>query len=363
LLAAAGGADAGFDVEQLGAVTAWSSAELPPADVSATWSRIKDRIEPLPGIETVALATRLPFGSNINTDDFFIPGYRDTESDPPIYIDITRVDEDYFAALGLELVTGRLIEASDTPDRPPVAVVTEAMVRRFWPGESALGKRFSTGASDAAQVEIVGVVRDYKIRTPGEATRPMVHFARYQWPTSNNGAVIVYRTSGPPERMLEQVVAAARAEIPDLLVVQSTTMSRMRDVMLLPLSAGSIAVAALGSLALFLAVLGLSGLIIYWVNRRAREIALRVALGASRDSVLRLVAGRTFVLIGVGLLLGSAASVVLGRLLEPALYVPGFDPISLAIGVAVLLVAGVLASVVPVRRATSIHPMQVLREE
>jgi ABC-type antimicrobial peptide transport system permease subunit len=129
------------------------------------------------------------------------------------------------------------------------------------------------------------------------------------------------------------------------------------------LSAGSIAAVALGSLALFLAVLGLSGLIIYWVNRRTREIGLRIALGAHRNSVLRLIVRRTFALIGAGLVLGGTAAVVLGRLIEPALYVSGFDPLSLTIGVGVLLVGGVIASVVPVRRATSIDPMRALRQE
>ena len=254
-----------------------------------------------------------------------------------------------------------MIDARDRPRTPLVAVVTEAMARRFWPSESALGKQFRIGASDNTQIEIVGVVRDYKIRTPGEAPRPMVHFAWHQRPRSN--AVLAYRSVGPAERTLEQVVAAARAEVPNLLVVQSTTMTRMRDLLLLPLRAGSVAAAALGSLALFLAVLGLSGLIVYWVNRRTREIGLRIALGARRSSVLRLIVRRTFALIGVGLLLGGAAAVVLGRLLEPALYVSGFDPASLAVGVAVLLVGGVIASVVPVRRATSIDPMRALRQE
>jgi len=361
-LGAARGVDVGFEVERLGTVSLeLPSAEQRPSELAALWRRIEDRIEALPGIETVALTTRMPLGSNINTDNFFIPGYRDTEADPPIYIDVARVDEDYFAALRLELVSGRLIDLRDRPGTPLVAVVTEAMARRFWPGEPALGKQFRIGTSDNAQIEIVGVVRDYKIRTPGEAPRPMVHFAWQQRPVNN--AVIVYRSTGPAERMLEQVVATARAEIPNLLVVQSTTMTRMRDLLLLPLSAGSVAAAALGSLALFLAVLGLSGLIIYWVNRRTREIGLRIALGAHRNSVLRLIVRRTFALIGAGLVLGGAAAVVLGRLIEPALYVSGFDPLSLTIGVAVLLVGGVIASVVPVRRATSIDPMRALRQE
>jgi putative ABC transport system permease protein len=110
-------------------------------------------------------------------------------------------------------------------------------------------------------------------------------------------------------------------------------------------------------------VLGLSGLIIYWVSRRAAEIGLRMALGADRGSVLRLIAGRVFALIGVGLVIGGAGSIVLGRLLEGMLYVPAFDPAALAIALAVSLLAGGLAIIVPVRRATSIDPMTVLRQD
>ena len=235
------------------------------------------------------------------------------------------------------------------------------MVRRFWPGESGLGKRFRVSASDGPEVEVVGVVRDYKVRSPGETARPFVHFAWDQRP--HPGGSILFRSTGTPDRLLEQVAAAVRIEAPNAVVFQSTTMTRMRDLLLLPLRAGSVAAVSLGSLALFLAVLGLAGLIVYWVSRRTREIGLRIALGAGRASVLRLVAGRAFALVGVGLLIGVAGSVLLGRLVQPLLYVAAFDPLSLAIGIGVLLLAGVLASIVPARRATAIDPMTVLRQE
>ncbi len=319
--------DVGFEVERLGNVTLQPGAEVPPAELPALWRRIEERVAALPGVEAVALASRMPLGIILSGNDFFIPGYNDTEADPPIHLDTTNVDEHYFATLGLNIVAGRAIDARDTPDTPPVAVVTEAMVRRFWPGESGLGKRFRVGASDGPEAEVVGVVRDYKIRTPGETPRPMVHFAWNQRP--HTGGSIAFRSSGAPERLLDRVVAAARTEAPNALVFQSTTMTRMRDLLLLPLSAGSIAAACLGSVALFLAVLGLSGLIVYWVSRRTREIGLRIALGAGRASVLRLVAGRAFALVGVGLLIGTAGSVMLGRLVQPLLYVAAFDPLSL----------------------------------
>jgi predicted permease len=363
-LGAARAVDVGFEVERLGSVTLelpGAGAGLSPAELSAAWRRLEDRVAAVQSIDTVALTSRMPLGTNLLNDTFFIPGFSETTADAPIRIDLAGVDAGYFAALGLQLVSGRLIDARDRPGTPLVAVVTEAMVQRFWPNESPLGKQLRIGSPENNPLEIVGVVRDYKIRTPGEAPRPMVHFAWQQRPRGN--AVIAYRAIGPAQRVHEQVVAAVRAEIPDLLVVQSSTMSRARDLLLLPLSAGGAAAAALGSLALFLAVLGLSGLIVYWVNRRTREIGLRIALGAHGASVLGLIARRTFALIGVGLALGSAASLVLGRALEPALYVSSFDPLALSIGVAVLLVGGVIASVVPARRATAIDPMRALRQE
>ena len=354
--------DTGFEVDRIGVASVdLRSAQVSPDELPVLWRRMKDRVEALPGVEMVTLASRIPLGPSVNRNDFFIPGYRETETDPPIYLDVANVDEDYFATLGLQLVSGRLIDMRDTPDTPRVAVVTEALVRRFWPNESALGKRFRVASSNSTEVEVVGVVRDYKIRTPGESPRPMVHFAWNQRaPTS--GGELAYRATNVSERTLEEVVGAMRME-PGLLVMQSTTMARMRDLILLPQNIGSIVATGLGSLALFLSVLGLSGLIVYWVSRRGREIGLRMALGAGRSAVVTLVARRAFALVGFGLILGSVISAVLGRLLEAVLYVPAFDPISLSIGVVVLLVAGVLASVVPVRRAMSIDPMMVLRRE
>jgi predicted permease len=353
--------DVGFEVERLGTVTVGlRDIDVPAEDLPALWARIKARVEALPGVDAMSLSTRVPLGLRITGNQFFIPGFRDSEADPPLFLQTSSVDEDYFRTLGLTLVTGRLIDSRDRMDTQPVAVVTEATVQRFWPGETGLGKRFRVGTSDSPEFEIVGVVRDYKILTPGEAPRPMVHFAWDQ--RTQSSGVLTYRSTAP-ERMLEQVIAAARAESPDLLVVQSTTMARSRALLLLPLSAGSAAAGALGALALFLAVLGLSGLIAYWVNQRAREIGLRMALGAGRGSVLGLVARRVVVLVGAGLIVGGAVSLAIGQLMQPALYVPAFDPVSLGIGVAVLLIAGVFASAVPARQATSIDPMTVLRQD
>jgi hypothetical protein len=129
-------------------------------------------------------------------------------------VPITRLAD--VQAMGEIMTDGRASGLRDTPDRQPVAVVTEAMVQRFWPGESGIGKRFRRAASDAPEVEIVGVVRDYKVRTPGESPRAMVHFAWRQRPL--NFGAIAFPSSGPPERMLEQVAAAVLAVGPQMIV-------------------------------------------------------------------------------------------------------------------------------------------------
>ena len=354
--------DLGFEADRIGNLSLdLSGVEVPADERAVLWQRIEASIETLPGIESVALTTRLPLGTSVNTNSFFIPGYSDSAANSLVRLDTTDVDGDYFATLGLELVEGRLIDERDQTGTEPVVVVTAAMERRYWPGESAIGKSIRVSSSTGVEFDVVGVVRDYKVRTPGEAPRPLLHFAWSQRP--HNRSMLAYRSTLPADNMLEQVVAVVRAEAPDALILQSTTMNQMRDLILLPLRAGGAFAVGLGGLALFLSILGLSALIVYWVSRHRREIGLRMALGANRGSLFGLIVGRTMLLVALGAIIGSLGAVALGRLLQQILYVPSLDPVSLTLGVIVLILAGTLATVAPVRRATSIDPMTVLRQE
>jgi hypothetical protein len=144
----------GFEVERLGTVTVGlRDIDVPAEELPALWDRIKARVAALPGIEAMSLARRVPLELAITSNDFFIPGFRDSEADPPLFLDTTSVDEDYCGTLGLTLVTGRLIDSRDRMDTQPVAVVTEAMVQRFWPGETGFGKRFRDGTSGSPELD------------------------------------------------------------------------------------------------------------------------------------------------------------------------------------------------------------------
>jgi len=145
--------------------------------------------------------------------------------------------------------------------------------------------------------------------------------------------------------------------------MEATSLKRRRDFVLLPIRLGGILVSGLSALALLLAVVGLAGLVAYWVSQRTREIGIRTALGANQSHIARMVMGRTLSLVAVGTALGIAGSMVMGRLLATILYVAPADPISLTLGIAVLFIAAAIATLVPVRRATRVDTLEALHAE
>ena len=358
-LSAARSVDLGFQAERIGVLMAdLSSLGVENVEAEVRWRRLQQRVGALPGVEATAVATRMPLGINIHQSDFFIPGHRESRSEPPLSLDVTHAGADYFGTLGIERIEGRLFDDRDRPDTPRVAVITRAMQRRFWPGESAIGERFRVGTVDSPEVEVV--VEDYKVRTPGEAPRPMVHFAFSQGPQTYGH--LIFRSVGPAPAALEAAVREVRAAEPDLFLMDTATMGEMRDLMLIPLSAGGVLVGGLSLLALLLAGVGLSGLIAYGVGLRRREIGIRMALGADRRSVLAGVLARSFTLVGIGAVLGLGGSLALGQMLRQVLYVPAVDPLSLAVAVVAVGATGLAASVLPARRATGVDPLVALRQ-
>ena len=354
--------DVGFEAERIGAFTV-DVGEGDRATREAQWQRLIRTLDDHPDIERAAVATRSPLELNIHRGEFFIPGHRELESDPAIYHDVTRTDNRFLEVLELEVVDGSafpVLAADEAASGiPRLAIINQAMAGLYWPGESAVGKTFRTPAADSPPTTIVGVVEDYKVRTPGEAPRPMVHF----WSEGRAAqfANLLYRTRGPVDNVQENVQRALLAAEPDLFVLEATSLSRRRDLVLLPIRVGGAVVSGLSALALVLAVVGLAGLIAYWVNRRTREIGIRVAVGADRARITRLVLLRSLSLVAVGGMIGALGAALLGQVLSTVLYVPTLDPVSFAVGFAVLCTAAALACLVPVRRATSIDPIQALR--
>jgi predicted permease len=273
--------------------------------------------------------------------------------------------EGYFAAMGIPLVRGRLFEATDTPDRSHVAVISESLARASWPDRDPIGARVQFGNidGDLRVFTIVGIVGDIRERGLDSAPRPTFYAEYRQRPRMTSDFTVVLQTSVAPASL----VAAARQTIRDVApdvpprfrtireVVDSSTVARRLSLGI----AGAFAAAAL-----LLAVLGVYGMLSYAVACRRRELAVRLALGARPGDVRRLVLGDVGRLVLVGLALGGAGALAATRMLQGMLFgVEPIDPVTYAAMAGVVGLSALLASQAPIARATRVDPMQALRTE
>jgi predicted permease len=273
------------------------------------------------------------------------------------------VSSHYFATLGVAHVAGRDFAASDTPERPRVAIVNETMARRYWPEGSAVGRTVYERTLDSGKpIEIIGVVRDHKLLTVGETPQAAIYFAATQRP--NGYQVMVARTRGSEADVLGRMRQALLELDPNVLVMETDTMNALIAGTLFPVRMGALLVSVFSALALLLASIGLYGVIAFSVARRTREIGIRMAVGARPGSVLTLVMRQGLTLVGAGLAAGALLGIVAARALAGALYGVGAgDPAAWGIAVGVLIVITCVANLVPARRAMRIDPVRALRSE
>jgi predicted permease len=269
----------------------------------------------------------------------------------------------FFSTAGVRLIAGRDFNERDTAGAPAVVIVNETFQQRFFPHDSPLGHRIGWGGSGPANMEIVGVVKDMKEGDLKEKPKPWTFTPVLQNPAP--GAVTFYvRTSRNPLTVAQaarQVVHRMDSALPvyDLKTLDAQIdETHFLDRLLAWLSV------AFGLLATLLASIGLYGITAFSVTRRTQEIGIRMALGAARGNVLRLVMREVLVLAAAGLAIGVAASLTLGRLLESQLFeMKANDPAVIAGAIAVVLLVSIVAGYLPARRATHIDPMQSLRWE
>jgi predicted permease len=277
-------------------------------------------------------------------------------------VDQTTVGPDYFKTFGIPLLQGRDFDERDTEDGPQVAIINEAMARTCWPGEDPIGKRFHQDGLDGPATEVVGVCRDYNVRTIGEEPRPYVHWAQTQDYSSSPNLVV--RTNGDPSVMVDRLRREMLAMDPNLVFTESDTMPALIEVTLIPVRMGAVLIGLFGILGMLLAAVGLYGVIAYSVGRRTREIGLRIALGAETGDVLKMVFRQGILIVLVGVALGCLGALAGSRVLGSVLYgISAFDPVSFGLASVVLLAVAFLANWLPARRAARIDPMISLRYE
>jgi predicted permease len=272
----------------------------------------------------------------------------------------------YFRTLGMTLKLGREMTTQDAQGRPPVAVVNEAFVRRYWPGQNAVGKRLSTGSYDAERtefpIEVVGVVGDARYLSLGEPVEPRVYLPSAQ--AYGDERIVLARTQGDLDEAMQQMQAVIRELGPAVPVFHAQTMREHAALMLWPVRTAAWLAAALGGVALLLTAMGLYGMVSFSVRQRTKEVGIRSALGAGsrRIAVMLVRQGALLTLVGLAFGLGAAFGVT--RFAEFLLYgVSPVDPWTFA-GIALLLTAVVtLGCWIPAARAARGNPVRALRYE
>ena len=320
---------------------------------------VADRVRAMPGVVTVSRAVRQPLAMNFNTNTVFFPDQRRADG-RGISVAATWIDEHYLAALSVPLLRGRNFTQSDIPSAARVAIVTEAFVQRFWPGQDGLGRHFRLRGPDGPDYEVVGVTGDYKVQTVGETPTPYIHYALAQRDFTGN--VLMARTSADPAALLAAMRRELLAVEPNVIFFESHTMAAQVDAALLPARIAAQTLTIVGAVATCIAAIGLYGVVAYGVGRRTREIGIRVALGASPGDVLGMIMRQGLGLAATGVAIGLALSWVAARAITSALYgVGAVDPAAWAMAVAVLLGAAALANYLPARRAARVDPSVALR--
>jgi putative ABC transport system permease protein len=321
------------------------------------------KIEQLPGVRGAAVGKAVygSFTGRVPNQNIVIEG-RPATQDPERH-GRQGVSDSYFRMMGIPLRQGRLFSAQDHSVSAPVAVINEAMARRYWPSENPLGKRFKQvlPGLDSEWLTVIGVVGDITPNRDGR-TYPMFYRTIRQWSWPNE--TLVVRTETPPLQLAAAVRRAVRSIDPTITDFEITTVEQSLAKLDRPRKFQTQLIGSFAVTALLLAALGLYGLMSYLIAQRAKEIGIRVALGAQRRDVLKLVIGQGMKVALTGVALGLAAALAVTQLMKSLLFgVTATDPATFA-GVAALLAAvALLACYIPARRAIKVDPTVALRHE
>jgi predicted permease len=325
------------------------------------FTQVVERVKALPGVESATTAWITPFMPLISKTSVVIEGWQ-TKPGENIAIDSTGVGPGYHESLGIPLVAGRGFTERDNANAPGVVIINETLVRTYFPNQNPLGKRLSLGPG-RPWLEIIGVTRDFRLHSLTEAPIPHMDLPALQR-NYGSSARLVVRTKLDPLAVFPAVRKEALALNAQVAIDAPTTLYDELKNTIAAARMASTLTSLFGLTALFLAAIGLYGVMSQVVSRRTREIGIRMALGAGRDDVLRLMLKQGLWLSGLGLALGLLAALSLTRLLQTLLHgISTTDPLTFAAVSLLLALVALLACWIPARRATKVDPMIALRYE
>lgn len=338
--------------------------------VASFCTLLMQRVATVPGVASVGMVNRLPLSGTIQTLLLMFDDWNTAQ--PVLDVDSRTVAPDYFGTIGIPLIEGRVFTDHDTDTLPlpgfpnasfpVVGMIDERIARTLWPGRSALGKRFRLPFADAPWVEIIGVVGHIRHDGLDVDPRPQVYFNYLQ--RAQDRMALVVKSREDVRALAVPIVEAIRSLDPEQPVYDVRTMDEVLNRTTTQRWLNATLVTAFALLALLLASVGLYGVVIYGVTRQTREFGVRLALGAQRSDITRLVLGRGVKLAAGGAVIGLAATLATTKTIESLLYgVQPLDPVSFLTALALLVAVALLASYMPARRAASTNPAVALRFE
>jgi len=332
-----------------------------PKRIHAFARSVLDRIQYLPGVKSASLINSAPFGMMFIQGDFDIEG----QPKPTLFAGTPKIDAGYFKTMGIPLLAGRDFTTQDTPEAPKVAIVSERIVREYFPGGpgAALGRRVRL--DDRGEwLTVVGVVADIRQMGLDRQVQPMIYVPFQQDSSWFVRFVSFVARTATPASVVKGIRAEIRRVAPDLPIESTLTMDEAVAASVASPRFRMVLLVLFAMSATLIATCGIYGLMDYAVTQRRREIGVRMALGAKRRDVLRLVLTRALRIVVVGLIVGLAGAAALTRVLQRFLFgVTPTDPIAFTIVTLLLMAVGLLAAWLPARRATRIDPCAALRAE
>jgi putative ABC transport system permease protein len=345
-----------------------------PPKIAAFNAQLLDRVHSLPGVEAAAIGVNVPFDDNEWDSSFHLTGTPDAKPGTEPSAEVNVVSPDYFRVMGMPIIRGRAFGPEDIAGRPRSIIIDESLAKHYFPNVDPIGQHLDDNQTDDGDskkvppLTVVGVVPRTRNEAPGESNIeklkfPQIHFCAAQFPQEDN-TLLVKVSSGEPLSLANAIKKEVLALDPDQPVASISTMEKNIGASLAARRLTMTLLAAFAGLALLLASVGLYGVMALSVAQRTRELGIRMALGAARSDVFRLVLGQGLALISIGIGAGLLGAIAVSRALSSVLYgVGALDVTALAIAIFSLSFVALLACWLPARRATLVDPIEALRTE
>jgi putative ABC transport system permease protein len=323
------------------------------------------RISSLPGVVSASTATATPMGYYNSSDTLTIEGYQPPAGQPLPSAMYNTISTDYFRTMQVPLLRGRTFTDADGENAQYVAILSEAMARKFWPDADPIGRQFQMSTDSKHSMVVVGIVKDVRYQGVKGVIRPVFYAPFVQHQENNSLQFVQVRTTAAPETMIPEIERTIQSLAPQLPVFDVETMRQalytLNGLLIYRIGAGLAAV--LGVLGLILAIVGVYGVVSYAASQKTHEIGVRMALGAEPMDILKMIFGEGLFIVAIGLGVGIAMALAAAQVVGKFLTVSAMDPTTYVAVSTILTVVALAACYIPARRAMRVDPMVALRYE